>query len=43
MRKIFGSDRVDSLIWEMGEQEQVEAELEKERRKVHRKAQRDAR
>lgn len=43
IRKIFGSDRADSLIWKMKEQEQVEAGLEKERRKVHRKAQRDAR
>lgn len=43
IRIIFGPDRVDSLLQEMKEQEPVEAELEKERRKLIKRKQRDAR
>lgn len=43
IRKVFGPDRVDSMLWEMKERERVKAELEKERRKMMRKKQRDAR
>ena len=37
IRKLFGVDRIDGLLREMKEQERVEAEMEKERRKTMRK------
>ena len=43
IRKVFGSDRVDSMLRETKEQERVEAELEKGRRKQMGRKQRDAR
>ena len=43
IRKLFGSDKIDGLLREMKEQESVEAEMEKERRKMARRKQRDAR
>lgn len=43
IRKLFGADRIDGLLREMKEQERVEAEIEKGRRKVLRRKQRDAR
>ena len=43
IRKLFGADRIDGLLREMKEQERVEAEMEKERRKMMRRKQRDAR
>lgn len=33
IRKLFGSDRVDEVLCEMKEQERVEAEMKKEKRK----------
>lgn len=43
IRKVFGTDRVDSLVKEMKERERMEVEAEKERRKMLRRKQRDAR
>ena len=43
IRKLFGSARIDGLLREMKGQERIEAEMEKERRKMLRKKQRDAR
>ena len=43
IRKIFGTERVDVLLREMKEREKIEAELEKERRKLQKRIQRDAR
>ncbi len=43
IRKIFGSDRVDSLLQEMKEQERIQAEMEKEGWKMMKRKQRDAR
>ena len=43
IRKIFGPDRVDGLVREMKERERLKVEAEKERRKLVRKKQRDAR
>ena len=34
IRKLFGSDRIEGLLRDMKEQERVEAEREKERRKT---------
>lgn len=43
IRKFFGPDRMDGLVKEMKEREQMEAEQEKERRRLMRRKQRDAR
>lgn len=43
IRKLFGTDRIDGLLREMKEQERVETEMEKERRKMMRRKQREAR
>lgn len=43
IRKLFGSDRIDGLLREVKERERVEGEMEKERRKMARKKQGDAR
>ena len=37
IRKLFGADRIDGLLHEMKEQERVEVEREKERRRTVRK------
>ena len=43
IRNIFGSERVDNLIREIKERERVEVELEKERRKIVKRKQRETR
>ena len=43
IRKLFGSDKIDGMLREMKEQERVEVEMEKDRRKMVRRKQRDAR
>ena len=43
VRKIFGPKRVDSLVREMKEMEQQQVELEKDRQKMLKRKQRDAR
>ena len=43
VRKIFGSDRVDSLLREMKERERFQIEIENERQKMIKKKQRDVR
>ena len=37
IRKLFGAERIDGLLCEVKEQERMEAEMEKERRKIARK------
>ena len=43
IRKFWGPDRVDSLVREMKEEERFEDEQERERRKLMRRKQREAR
>ena len=43
VRKIFGPERVDSLVREMKEMERLQLEAENERRKVMKRKQRDVR
>lgn len=43
IRKLFGADRIDGLLREVKERECVEVEMEKERRKMMRRKQREVR
>ena len=43
VRNSFGADKIDNLLKDVKEKEQLKLEAEKERRKMQRKNQRDAR
>ena len=43
IQKILGSERVESLVREMKKQERLQGEMEKERREMMKRKQRDSR
>lgn len=43
IRNVFGEERIDRILIEVKEQEHVDEEVEKERRKLLKRKQRDAR